>query len=376
MSTDLEQDIDKSPDTLEAELLPLTLPANEQAAAEQANELAAEQAAQQTAGQAAGQAVAQQAGQAVKQQAAGQAAQQQAGQAVAQQSQTEIALPPGFEPIPQEKLVKAKRTKRLLITMIILLLLILFGGIAGGLYYYINFGQPHATFVPEPIVIENDENVLEDGGTIATMEMPNLTQMFGRTADEVVALLGDDYTITAYSEVPASSGTAASSGSSEATDTAAVIREIVTISYSPETQDSSLALRQSQKIYLSLGEEGTTLEVYFVSSMDILDFPWTNFANLVATSDSFVQTLGWSGVSIVEDTPYTAPTPEEFTEYVDPSAQYKKIKKETTTWAGALISETAPTSFEITYTFDYGASGVEDIPERNPIARVLYLKLS
>ena len=288
----------------------------------------------------------------------------------------DVPLPPGFEPIPKEKLMKAKKTRRLLIFVMVLLLLLLFGGIAFSLYYYISFLQPQANFVQDPLVIENDENVLEDRGETETIDMPDLAQMFARTPDEIVALLGDDYLITAYTEAQASSDTNANSDSDQADDTEHVIVQIVTISYSPEGMDSSMALRQNQKIYLSLGEDGTTLEVYFVSSMDILDFPLTNFANLVSSSDSFEQTLAWAGVTIVADTPYTAPTSEEFIEYVDASAQHKKIKKETTSWSGDLVSDTAPTSFEITYTFDYGASGVEDIPDRYPMQRVLYLKLS
>jgi hypothetical protein len=73
---------------------------------------------------------------------------------------------------------------------------------------------------------------------------------------------------------------------------------------------------------------------------------------------------------------YIVPSQVDFTEYVDPDASVVKIRKETTSWSGTLVSEVAPTNFEITYTFDYGASGVEDKPGKHPTQRTLYIKLS
>ncbi|MCL2529154.1 MAG: hypothetical protein FWE41_02320 [Coriobacteriia bacterium] len=275
-----------------------------------------------------------------------------------------------FKPISKAKLKKARRTRRALITAIILLLIVLVGGTAAGVYYYLNFIQTEPVHTYDPGGIANEGDAFDDRGVVEAMEVPNLTQMFGRTADEVLTLLGADYSIT---KVDASVGGDPDDEDSQASS---ATKQIITISYTPQEQADVSSLRLTQKIYLSLGEQGTVIEVYFVSSMDLLDFPFTSFADLVATNESFVRVLTQAGVLIMPDITYTAPSSAEYTEFVDKDANFLKIKKETTTWAGSLVSEVAPKDFEITFTFDYGASGVEDSPDKLPLQRTVYLKLS
>jgi len=124
-----------------------------------------------------------------------------------------------------------------------------------------------------------------------------------------------------------------------------------------------------------LGEQGTTIEVYFVSSMDMLAFPILSFADLVATNNYFIWALSQAGIVAQQQVPYKTPSREEFTEFVDKDANALKIQKETTTWTGSLASGAPPTSFEIRFTYDYGASGVEDSPDKHPLQRMVYLKL-
>jgi len=276
-----------------------------------------------------------------------------------------------FKPIPEAKLKKARRTKRSLITMITVLVLVLCGAATAGVYFYLHFAPSGTPLVQDPpLILETNGSQVDDRGITESVEMPHLASMFGKTPDEVLAVLGSDYSITKVDSGPTDQ-MASEDGFLPA------IRQVVTISYtSSEEQNNLAALRQSQWIYLSLNEWGTTIEVYFVSSMDILDFPISSFSDLVATSDSFEKTLGLAGVMIAPEITYTVPSKEEFTEYVDPEASIKKVRKETTAWRGTLMSETTPTSFDITFTYDFGASGIEDTPDRHPIQRMLYLKLS
>lgn len=300
-------------------------------------------------------------------------------------------LPAHFEPIPEEKLKRAKRTRRILWVIIILLILVLLGAGAGAAYYYLTHEEPTAELDSTKPEIESTSEV-QDRGTTETTEMPNLVQMFGKTPEEVVNTLGEDYTITKTDTVGGSetSGTDASGtepteeGGEDAEGEAAepapaettTAQQMVTISYSPEAQSSSTSTSQVQNIYLTLNSSGQVAEIYFVSSMGILDFPISSFADLVTTKDSFTKTLSSAGVTVPADIAYTAPTEESYTEYVDPQASVLLIKKETMSFKGALASELPPTSFEITYTYDYGASGVENTPDKQPSQRMLYIKLS
>ncbi len=96
----------------------------------------------------------------------------------------------------------------------------------------------------------------------------------------------------------------------------------------------------------------------------------------MATNGSFVESLAAAGTQVAPDIVYTVPDRVEYTEYVDAEASAKKIKKESVTWSGSLLSETMPASFEITYTYDFGAGGVEETSDRYPLQRMLYIKLS
>ncbi|MDR1358825.1 MAG: hypothetical protein LBJ48_05685 [Coriobacteriales bacterium] len=303
---------------------------------------------------------------------------------------SEPALPPHFTPIPEEKLARAKRIKRILIVIIVLLLAILLGTAGTALYYYVTYAQVEGS-ITQPDGVIGPEDDIQDRGTMETIAMPRLTQMFGKTPEAVLTLLGPGYSITKTDTV-SEEGTSASEPSAPedtpadspadsteepATDeTGSAIAQVVTISYTSAEQASPVGATQVQNIYLSLDEAGQTVEVYFTSSMNLLDFPISSFADLVATKNSFVATLSSVGATVASDVAYPTLTKEEYTTYVDPEASNKKIRKETREWSGALVAEQPPTNFEISYTYDYGASGAEDTPDRQPSQRMLHIKLS
>lgn len=290
-------------------------------------------------------------------------------------------FPSPFESIPEEKLAKAKRTKRTLIIVIILLALLLLGVAAGAVYYYLSMEDASATIEHAGNVIE-DGSVTQDRGTTETIEMPDLVKMFGKTPEEVLKTLGPDYSIT-------NTGTTAAEDASEAEtdengdgtedaegdEASTTTSQVTTISYTPQEQASTYGTTHVLNIYLTLDESGATREVYFAGSMSLLDYPISNFADLVAAKTSLADTLRSAGATMASDTPYTAPTEDEYTIYVDPSANKRLIRKETVTVTGSLASEQAPKNFEVTYTYDYGASGVEISPDRQPSQRMLYIKL-
>lgn len=286
----------------------------------------------------------------------------------------EPMMPAHFEAIPKEKLAKAKRTRRILVAILVLLILLLIGAAVGAVYYYMNYAQHPTTTVETDQVIDSGQGDLTDRGTTEAIEMPNLAQMFGKTPEEALATLGSDYSITDTKTVeqPDSGSGTAANDNPQANSAA---RQVVTIGYTPKEQTSSIGTTQVQNIYLTLNSAGKSIEVYFVSSMNLLDYPISSFAELVATKTSFADSLASAGITIAADVNYTAPQPEEYTEYVDPEATNKKIKKESVTFSGTLASEKPPTTFEITYTYDFGASGVEDTPDKQPSQRMLYIKL-
>lgn len=311
-----------------------------------------------------------------------QAASEASAEPTAQTEQAEqgaTTIPPHFEPIPQDKLKRAKRTRRILVAIIVLLILVLLSAVAGAVYYYLNYTEPPPPVESTPAEIEATDTV-QDRGTTETIAMPNLLAMFGKTPEEVVATLGSNYTIT---KTEGSSGDTSSDDpeaaegeeGEESTDTSGIVA-MSTISYTPDEDSGATGAKHVQNIYLSLNAQGMTVEVYFVSSMSLLDYPTTRFEDLVMTKDSFVDTLSNAGVAVAADAAYTPPTSEDYNEYVDADGDASMIKKQSATFKGAVASEQAPTKFEITYTYEYGATGVEDTPDKQPSQRMLYIKLS
>ena len=298
-----------------------------------------------------------------------------------QEQEEESSASAHFGSIPAEKLARAKSVRRTLIVAIAVLLLILLGVGAVSAYYFFSSADGTAGIEQPNVVIESDGGETQDRGITESIGMPNLAKMMGRSPEEVVAILGSDYSISKVDTVAEENpeGTEEepvddpdADPESEASATAA---KIATISYTPKQQTSSVGSTQVQNIYLTLDESDKTIEVYFVSSMNLLDFRILSFADLVATKATFVDTLIFAGLNVETSIGYTAPTVEEYTEYVDEEASIKKVKKETMTWEGSLISAQPPTSFEITFTYDFGASGAEDVPDKQPTQRMLYIKL-
>ena len=295
-------------------------------------------------------------------------------------AEDEPAIPSHFEPIPQDILDRAKRTRRTLIVVIILLILVLAAAVAGSAYYYLEYlNDQELHHVESPVVtLESSGSAVQDRGTSETIEMPNLAHMFGKTPEEVLATLGPNYLIAKTDDIsaaPESEEAEDAESSDEEGAISTVGTQVVTISYSPKEQTGTVGVAQVQNIYLTLNASGQTIEVFFVSSLNLLDFHMSSFANLVATNNVFVETLTSAGLTVSPETTYTPPTAEEFTELVDVDAKNKKIKKETTTWKGQLDSEVAPKTFEITFTYDFGATGVVDSPGKQPTQRMLYIKL-
>jgi hypothetical protein len=277
----------------------------------------------------------------------------------------DMPLPPHFEPIPEAKIKKAKRTRIVLMVIIALLVLALAGMGAVAAYVYINQESNAKTIESDDVKIDTavDDSKVQDKGTVQATESPNLVAMFGKTGDEVEALLGSDYALTKTEEV-------------EEQDNPE-IKQLVTFSYSPPDKQSSATVgtTQTQNIYLSLNEQGQTIEVYFVSSIDLLGYPISTFSELTATKDTITKAVSAAGATVASDFAYTAPKQEQYIVYVDPDAKTKKVKKETATFNGNLQSEIAPTTFSLTLTYDYGASGVADTPDKKPTQRTLYLTL-
>ncbi|MDR3136509.1 MAG: hypothetical protein LBU07_03720 [Coriobacteriales bacterium] len=282
-------------------------------------------------------------------------------------------VPNRFADIPPEKLRRSKRVKRILIAIIIVLILALLAIAALAAYVFITQQQSINTIQLQDILTDNQNasDRLQDTGTTEEKPMPPLAPMFGTTTDEVLSQLGSDYRLVKTEEI--------------ADEELPQARQLATLTYVQDTK-SSVGNVQAQSIYLSLNEVGEVIEVYFVSSLDLLGYPMSSFANLISNKTVVDQLLQSAGVAASADFQFIAPEHDQYTKYVDPLASNKRLTEESAKFSGLLAAkdtdataeetaESAPTQFVLTLTYDYGAAGVADTPDRHPTQRMVYLRL-
>jgi len=271
------------------------------------------------------------------------------------------------EEISPERQAKAKRTKWTLIIVIVLLLAALGGLVFLGYKLLLEPGTPAATtLTPSPNIVNPtvEDNKALNAPQITTAVIPGLTSLFGCTIEEVQAYLGSVFQLvkTEASEEPDNPD----------------VKQLATINYNPRTSaststgatDHALAV---ENIYASLDAQGKVIALYYVCSMDLLGYPTSSFETLVASQGTMQGILMAAGVSPA-DFNYIAPTASQYTQYDNPDAANRIIKKESFTFSGTSATAGAPSTWKLTLTYDYG-TGTSDVAGRQPLERMIYLNL-
>jgi hypothetical protein len=270
-----------------------------------------------------------------------------------------------------ERVRKAKRTRAVLIFVVIVLLLGLSGlGYLGYTKYQeaveVAKGQTEnglkpTTTIPGELVDE----VAPGEVRVDETSIPNLAALFGMTTDEVQAQLGGSFQLT----------------KNEAAEdpTNPAIRQLATFVYTPTVSGTaagttSAALLPSESIYASLDEGGRVIDIYYSCDLRLLGYPSQSFGELLASSDVLTSSLQAAGVT-PRDLEYVAPDPEQSTTYDNPASENRKVIKQSQIFSGRTSSETVPTAWTLTITYDFG-SGVASASEYSQATRIINLKLA
>ena len=164
-----------------------------------------------------------------------------------------------------------------------------------------------------------------------TTSIPMLCQLFGSTSDEVGIFLGENY----------------QTSSTENVNDGNVTRR-VTFVYSP--QGSTTNLVNAPTIKVSLDKDGKVVQVYYMSSMEILGYPESDFKTLVSTSDALKSALRSAEIDY-DDFTYTAPKESDYTTYIDTKNQI--VSKESSLFVGTIKGKRAPTKWMLAFTYSY-----------------------
>ena len=164
-----------------------------------------------------------------------------------------------------------------------------------------------------------------------TASIPNLCSFFGSTSDEVGIILGENYQTSSTENV-----------------TDGKIARRVTFVYSP--QGSNTPLVNAPTIKVSLDKDGKVVQVYYMSSMEVLGYPDMDFKTLVSTSDALISALMSAEIDY-DDFTYNAPSEADYTTYIDPKA--KIVSKESSTFVGTVKGNKAPNKWKLAFTYSY-----------------------
>lgn len=238
-----------------------------------------------------------------------------------------------------EQAMKSRR--KLKITIVVIIVLVVALVITG---YYVLSNRQHErntdTIVTDPGITggDIDESTSTDEDYATTV--PNLSSLFGLNSNDAANRLGSDY-----------SNEGTSNNDSEDSD----IKSFVTFKYSP--QDAELEVQTGPELQLGMNEEGAVIQVKMSSSLPMVGIDPTSFESLISTPDTLNSVLESCGISqTVDSDSYSAPSEEEYTVYEDEDATFLVVEMLSASFTGSIDGESAPTKWEITFSYDYSQS--------------------
>jgi hypothetical protein len=274
----------------------------------------------------------------------------------------------GFQPIDGQRIKKSRRTGVLLVITIILLIAAL-GGLVYLVYPVLFSGDTEGaqTAIKDPTSITDVEvtDVNSPGEIhVEVTSIPNLSSLFGLTLEEVKGRLGGNFQLIK------------TDAATDATNPA--IKQLATFSYEPVMEEEdpnamSNASLPNEHVYLSLDEGGKVIDVYYTCDMRLLGYPVSSFIELLS-GDLVTGALASAGVS-PRDFSFVAPDEEGTISYDNKDSANRKIIKQATIFSGRTTSETVPTAWTLTVTYDFGA-GVETTSDYKQATRTISLRLA
>ncbi|MDR1013912.1 MAG: hypothetical protein LBL86_02905 [Coriobacteriales bacterium] len=274
----------------------------------------------------------------------------------------------GDVPIAPARLKRAKRTGIVLVIVIVLLFAAL-AALAYLAYTIYRDGTALNSTVLRPVPTITEVEVTDPDAPsevkVEETSIPDLVSLFGLTVEKAKARLGTSFKLARTDAATDESNPA--------------VRQLATFSYTPSVTGGSSSTATnvplpSESIYASLDEEGRVIDIYYVCDMQLLGYPERSFDELLADSGVVTGSLASAGVQ-PRDFSYVPPDPVESIVYDNPNSANRKVVKQSQIFSGRTTSETVPTVWTLTVTYDFG-SGVSSADQFREAGRTIHLKLA
>ena len=206
------------------------------------------------------------------------------------------------EPELTPRMKKSKRTRKVLIVLVVLLILL-----AGVLVFFgvrvFKGSQEEAAHQAQEQVTAPKEDITDGSGddTVETAaqatDVPVLTSLLGKTADEAVAELGRGALITQNREVK---------------EKGSKVKTSINVALTEEPADSKTG---TPTVYLGLDKKGKIIQVGYSASASALGFGSLSFADAIANEHVVEKTFAKIGVSIPDGSVVLPKKKEKYSTY-------------------------------------------------------------
>jgi len=264
----------------------------------------------------------------------------------------------------EQKVRRSRRTRVVLILVIIVLLAALGGlGYLGHTLLFDSHTEEPVLTDPSKIIstpIEDEKNT--DKAVVSATTIPDLSGLFGLDVTEAQAFLGYDYILTKVERAKDEDNSK--------------VEQLAVFVYQPHSSTGApVGSFTMPSIYLSLDKNGKVIQVLYRSSFEALGYQSASFGSFIQTQDMLFNVLRAAGVTPASSFEFPSVTSEEYTVYVDPEADILRIWKEEYTFAGPSDSGSAPTTWQVKLSYDYGIAGVTLASNNRPDQRLITISL-
>jgi len=189
------------------------------------------------------------------------------------------------------RMQKSRRTRKVLIILIVLLIVL--GGLVAFFGYKTFTGTQQDTaqqaHQKQEEATTNSQNSIQDmegndavQTAVAQTQVPNLTALFGKTAEEAVAAIGHGALVTSNRAVD---------------DSASAVKTNLSVALTEEPADSKTG---TPTVYLGLDKDGKVIQVGYSASAGALGFGTLSFADAISGEHVIEKTLAKIGIQVPE----------------------------------------------------------------------------
>ena len=260
------------------------------------------------------------------------------------------------------RMQKSRRTRKVLIILIVLLIVL--GGLVAFFGYKTFTGTQQDTaqqaHQKQEEATTNSQNSIQDmegndavQTAVAQTQVPNLTALFGKTAEEAVAAIGHGALVTSNRAVD---------------DSSSAVKTNLSVALTEEPADSKTG---TPTVYLGLDKDGKVIQVGYSASAGALGFGTLSFADAISGEHVIEKTLAKIGIQVPEG---SAVLPTDKASYSTYASDNTTVVKERCSFEGPIDVNGVACTWSAVLSYDYTTQIVTD--NLNDTVRIIYVYIS